>query len=515
MKRIVPALLSALSSLTMYLCIFLSPAFAEVVIEDDWESGVIDGSKWQVFGSPTPSLVSPGYNSNYAFDPQGDGSWGSGVNAIMKLSLPNGWSISFDAANITATSYWQGAHVGFSRNPQGDGLTNWYVDIGIIGETEGGRWPWPRFVRYYADGEYYDEPIDEAWHHYEIKSLPDGRVAFYLDGSLRYESQNIIEINSANFFVEGRSYAGPVLVDNVLVQTSNTPPTAKAGPDQAIRAGEIVTLNGTATFDDNTPTEDLAYAWEFISVPTDSSAVFDDASSSTPSFIADKTGTYIAQLIVTDTAGLSSDPDEVEVGTDNLAPTANAGDDQLVIVNTLVELDGTTSSDPENDPLTYEWEITAAPNLSVATVSDLASVSPTIIPDLVGSYDLTLVVEDAIGPGEPDTVSIVASTAGDYAESFIIEAANEIAALTETEVTTGGNQNALGNFLTQAVLAIQQGDYDAAIDKLTQAISRTDGCVLRGAPDGNGAGRDWVIDCAAQEVIYANLTEALAAISPD
>jgi hypothetical protein len=39
----------------------------------------------------------------------------------------------------------------------------------------------------------------------------------------------------------------------------NAPPTAVAGEDQSIRAGDIVFLNGMASFDDNTPTELLVY----------------------------------------------------------------------------------------------------------------------------------------------------------------------------------------------------------------------------------------------------------------
>jgi hypothetical protein len=45
-----------------------------------------------------------------------------------------------------------------------------------------------------------------------------------------------------------------------------------------------------------------------------------------------------------------------------------------------------------------------------------------------------------------------------------------------------------------------------------QAIERTDGCVLRASPDGNGSGRDWVIDCAAQAALYEKLTAALDAL---
>ena len=44
------------------------------------------------------------------------------------------------------------------------------------------------------------------------------------------------------------------------------------------------------------------------------------------------------------------------VGTDNASPTAYAGDTQTVGEGTTVILNGTGSSDPDNDPLTYSWK---------------------------------------------------------------------------------------------------------------------------------------------------------------
>ena len=70
------------------------------------------------------------------------------------------------------------------------------------------------------------------------------------------------------------------------------------------------------------------------------------------------------------------------------------------------------------------------------------------------------------------------------------------------------------NFLSQATIAIQDGDLAEAVNKLQKAILRTDGCVLRGAPDGGGSSRDWITDCEEQAVVYASLNSALDALSP-
>jgi hypothetical protein len=108
-----------------------------------------------------------------------------------------------------------------------------------------------------------------------------------------------------------------------------------------------------------------------------------------------------------------------------------------------------------------------------------------------------------------DSIVVSAITTEQFAEAQIADALNLVGALSLDQVTTRGNRQALQNFLNQALAALLAGDLDEARSKLMQAIERTDGCVLRGSPDGNGSGRDWVIDCAAQTTLHEKLTSAL------
>jgi hypothetical protein len=97
-------------------------------------------------------------------------------------------------------------------------------------------------------------------------------------------------------------------------------------------------------------------------------------------------------------------------GRANSAPIANAGADQTIPTGSTVVLDGSGSSDPDGDPLTYSWNLTTRPEGSQAVLSDATAVKPTFIADVDGSYILTLVVSDGMTQSDPDTVIITSVT---------------------------------------------------------------------------------------------------------
>jgi len=289
-------------------------------------------------------------------------------------------------------------------------------------------------------------------------------------------------------------------------------PTANAGADQSIHAGRLVTLDGSGSFDDNTATENLVFTWTLTSRPDGSTATLSGDDTARPSFVADVPGVYAATLIVTDGDGLSSAPDTVVVSSLNGAPVADVGPDQGTFVGDAVSLNASRSHDPDLDTLEYSWTL-ATPVGSGAVLAGETTAFPTFTPDVPGSYIATLTVSDPFGGVATDSLVVSVVTGAQFAENQVVMGLNVVGALAPEQVTTRGNQNALQQFLTEVIAALQSGDFDQARHKLTKAIERTDGCALEKIPDGNGQGRDWVTDCAAQASLYPLLTTALDAVT--
>ena len=92
----------------------------------------------------------------------------------------------------------------------------------------------------------------------------------------------------------------------------------------------------------------------------------------------------------------------------NKPPTAEVGPNQIVIPGSTVKLDGSGSSDPEGESLSYRWLLVAKPIGSKAYLSDHNQANPTLVTDLAGVYDIQLVVNDGIDESAPDKVIITA-----------------------------------------------------------------------------------------------------------
>ena len=192
--------------------------------------------------------------------------------------------------------------------------------------------------------------------------------------------------------------------DTVTILTGNRTPVANAGPDQSnLALSATVNLNGGGSSDPDS--DDITFSWSFVLRPSGSTAQLINPTSQTPSFVIDTLGLYRIALTVSD-GQASSVADTVDIVTVNQPPVANAGGDQTVLVGATVNVNGNGSSDPDNNPLTYTWNLVTRPAGSTATLSNPNVVNPSFVADVTGIYTVRLIVNDTIVDSAPDDVTI-------------------------------------------------------------------------------------------------------------
>jgi len=199
----------------------------------------------------------------------------------------------------------------------------------------------------------------------------------------------------------------------------NSAPWADAGEGISTSVGLETVLDGSGSYD---PDEGdiLSYFWSFESVPASSALTSADISPNesgdavNPVFIADQQGLYVVRLRVND-GFEDSQSSFVHVMADieGSLPLADAGADSQVTEGETVSLDGSGSSDPLGNDLTYSWYLVSVPDTSTATAADITNAdqaSASFVPDAPGTFLIGLQVNNGITDSIPDFVQVDVSS---------------------------------------------------------------------------------------------------------
>ncbi|MCR9014583.1 PKD domain-containing protein [Aquiflexum gelatinilyticum] len=195
-------------------------------------------------------------------------------------------------------------------------------------------------------------------------------------------------------------------------EPDNKPPIADAGDDQSIRIANPNTP-GTVTLDGSNSSDPeggpLIFSWTFEGGTMTPTITIPDKAKTTITGLLQ--GEYKFGLKVTDDKGASAQDSVTIMVTipENNAPIANAGPDQSLVIrnpNTpgTVTLDGSNSSDPEGETLSFNW--TFEGGTMTPTITSPDKVQTTVTGLLVGEYKFGLKVTDPSGNSSTDSVNV-------------------------------------------------------------------------------------------------------------
>ncbi len=184
-----------------------------------------------------------------------------------------------------------------------------------------------------------------------------------------------------------------------LMEPQNTPPTASftVSPSTGY-VNTVFSVDASSSFDvqDNTSVLEVRWDWESDG---EWDTTWSLVKTATHQYSAE--GTYTIMLEVRDTKEfVSNTTRQITVARDEVPPVADAGPDQTVTVGEEVTFDGSDSSDNVGIE-SYTWTFTYDEE-----ERELHGIGPKFTFDIVGTYVVTLTVEDAEGGTDTDTVTI-------------------------------------------------------------------------------------------------------------
>lgn len=185
---------------------------------------------------------------------------------------------------------------------------------------------------------------------------------------------------------------GPV----AIVSAAGSPVAVATSPAFVSSVGAPVTLLGDGSYElDGDP---LSYAWALTSRPSGSTATLSNSTAVDATFTPDLAGTYGVKLTVTDqtTGAAAVSTATIQVGAYQPVALASQTNVSILLGGTVTD-SAALSYDPQGNPITFAWQIDAAPAGSTAAISGATNTAAlSFTPDVAGTYTLSVTVSNGV-----------------------------------------------------------------------------------------------------------------------
>ncbi len=313
------------------------------------------------------------------------------------------------------------------------------------------------------------ESFTYAW---TVLSRPAGSVATLSSATGAAPTFTPDRMGSYRFQVVATDSTGlPSAPEQVTITTADcgaaAPSAAASASSVNPNVGDSVTLTSTVYDADNAVgcalAQTFTYSWSILSAPLASTASLSSSTAAAPTFTPAVVGTYVFEVVATDSTNRSSPPSfvtltttqcgtatpEVSASLSNLSPSIG---ETLTLTAVASDADNAVGCNLAQT-LTYAWAVVSRPAGSIATLSSAAVAAPTFVPDVVGSYQFRVTATDATNrTSSPAVVTLTTSACGSASPSVTATASNlspNITQLVTLTATPTDADNAAGCALGQ------------------------------------------------------------------
>jgi len=278
-----------------------------------------------------------------------------------------------------------------------------------------------------AEGCAQTQTFSYAW---RVATLPAGSAASLNDASLEVPSftpdlAGLYQLELVVTDQTGRSSA-PYAVDIDLSECGVRPPVIDAiAVPEGLRVGDTARLSATVTDGDDADdscelASSLSYAWSLIALPAGSQTTLNRADASEPSLQIDVAGEYSVRLVVTDAQGYESQPTDLTFSVGEcgsyapvIAPSYRPSEPTVggvvALSVSVTDQDSECGLSPTSEVM---WTLVSAPASSLTTLSDPRSMTPSLVTDVAGAYEVVVEVTDNTGLMTRASLSFEASPCG-------------------------------------------------------------------------------------------------------